>query len=122
MISRYVPDMGFKLSVEIGSKVLDRIFKRVHLWLEFGLPAEAQPSLLLVDAILLAQSLFPVLLVRILLGKVIDSHPSGFALILLWLLATSFWAFSDLGIVDVLVLWFSGAWTISQNRRAYFWR
>jgi len=122
LISRYVPDMGFKLSVEIGSKVLDRIFKRVHLWLEFGLPAEAQPSLLLVDAILLAQSLFPVLLVRILLGKVIDSHPSGFALILLWLLAASFWAFSDLGIVDVLVLWFSGAWTTSQNRRAYFWR
>ena len=120
MISRYVPDMGFKLSVEIGSKVLDRIFKRVHLWLEFGLPAEAQPSLLLVDAILLAQSLFPVLLVRILLGKVIGSHPSGFALILLWLLAASFWAFSDLGIVDVLVLPLVSIWTTSQNRPACF--
>ena len=104
MISRYVPDMGFKLSVEIGSKVLDRIFKRVHLWLEFGLPAEAQPSLLLVDAILSAQSLFLETPVRILLGKVVDCHPSGFALILLPLLAANFLAFSDLGIVDVLVL------------------
>ena len=109
-----------KLSLEIGSKVLDRIFKLVDLWVEFGLPAEAQPSLLLGDAILLAQSLFPVLLVRILLGKVIDSHPSGFALILLWLLAASFWAFSDLGIVDVLVLPLASTWTTSQNRHVRF--
>ena len=79
-------------------------------------------SLLLVDAILSAQSLFLETLVRILRGKVVDCHPSGFALILLPLLAASFWAFSDLGIVDVLVLSFTGAWTTSQNRRAYFWR
>ena len=48
--------------------------------------------------------LFPTILVRILLGKVVDCHLSGSSLILLWLLAASFWAFSDLGIVDVLVL------------------
>ena len=90
--------------VGIGSGVSDPILKRVHLSTEFGLPVVALLSLLLVDAILSAQSLFLETPVRILLGKVVDCHPSGSSLILLPLLAANFLAFSDLGIVDVLVL------------------
>ena len=96
--------MSSKPSVRVRSEVSDPILTRVHLWLEFGLPATALLSLLLVDAISSAQSLFPVLPDRILLGKVVDCHPSGSSLILLPLLAASFLAFSDLGIVHVLVL------------------
>ena len=112
--------MSFKLSVGVRSEVSDPILKRVHLSTEFGLPVVALLSLLLVDAILLVQSLFPATPVRILLDKAVDSHPSGFALILLWLLAASFGAFSDLGIVDVLVLPLAGIWTRSQNRHVRF--
>ena len=96
--------MSSKPSVRVRSEVSDPILKRVHLSTEFGLPVVALLSLLLVDAILSAQSLFLETPVRILRGKVVDCHPSGFALILLPLLAANFLAFSDLGIVDVLVL------------------
>ena len=83
--TRYVPDTSFKPSIEIGSEVLDPILRRVHLSPEFGLPAVALLSLLLVDAILSAQSLFLETLVRILRGKVVDCHPSGFAFLILGL-------------------------------------
>ena len=112
--------MGFKPSVGIRSEVSDPILTRVHLWLEVGLPATALLSLLLVAASSSAQSLFPVLPDRILLGKVVDCHPSGFVLILLWRLAASFLAFSDLGIADVLALSLANIWTTSQNRPACF--
>ena len=81
--TRYVPDTSFKPSIEIGSEVLDPILRRVYLSPEFGLPAVALLSLLLVDAIFLVQSLFPAAPVRILLGKAVGSHPSGFSLPLL---------------------------------------
>ena len=72
--------MSSKPAVGVRSEVSDPILKRVHLSTEFGLPVVALLSLLLVDAILSAQSLFLETPVRILRGKVVDCHPSGFCL------------------------------------------